>query len=223
MIFILGEGGSGKTTLSFDILDRERKEGLPRAVILAPDRTNPRMDPLDFTTDGDGDIDEMAQTFRDSKTDLLVIMENENPRIFEELRRKNEDGAPFYPIIMGDDMGAMLGETEMKRAFKAFVRNIRSRQQIVMLSTHRVVDDLPANAHMVTKWILWVGPMASVGEADKLYEMGNIRTVMDRETFREKIAALPVYNWKLKNQDAILAVKQPNMSQPPPPKALPQK
>lgn len=182
VIVILGQGGSGKTTLAFDLLDSWYKGH--RAVVVAPSVTHPRMRGLPIVASPRG----MPAAHR-----VLYVVRDTVP--WDELER--------VPLLLLDDIAAFPERDH--DALERFIRGCRWRGQWVLITTHRIQRDLPRVTGAVARRVYYVGPLADRKEALELYYRSTLGGRMDAEAFCALLLGLRKYDYRAKNaQNSVL-------------------
>ena len=219
-MLVIGQGRSGKSGFCFEYIDESGKahkvEGgqSEKWIILAPDITHERMIPLDKITDSDSPDEsfkeKISRAYQESKTHLLIHCVNENEELFEILSSDEFYGAKIY----GDDIATLLSTPELKKSFKRYLRKVGWKNQILLLSSHRLTDDLPTVASLLVREVYWVGPLADKDEVTNLYRKGNLAGAMTEKQLGEKLAVQTKFPWwekgptfEQKQVGAVTAIK----------------
>jgi len=211
VIILIGEGKSGKTTLALDFCDNiammemfnHKAPKYHKAILVTPQESNPRfvMPPphgeFDFIVDH-------GQSFKDAykraSGHLRIIVNEERADLFKRL----ED----YPIVLLDELTLLISENESEKAFKKFCRNVRSREQTIIITTHRLLDDLPPVVRgELCRKLIQVGPVRDRQKQRVLYNHGNIAGAIGFESFCQSMERLEPYNYQRKNKNGWYIVK----------------
>ena len=184
---LIGEGKSGKTTLAVDFCDALQI----KAVIIAPQMSNPRFFEFDHVVDHGQDFQD---AYDKSIGHLLVKVTEARSDLFKRLEG--------FPVVLFDEITLLIDNSKCEEAFKKFARNIRSRDQKVFVTTHRLKDDLPPVVRgEVARKLIQVGPLFDTQKQHDLYDAGNIAGHITFKGFAESLERMKPYSWKEKNKD----------------------
>jgi hypothetical protein len=196
-LLIIGLGGSGKTTLAGHSTEKESR------VIVAPDITNPWMAKIPRVGDSDETLNKLDVYMKRAGKDLLIILENDNPRVFDALAKY----ARGKTVILDDIATFLEGNYQMQAAFKKFLRKIRWAHIRLVITTHRAVGDIPPVGRLLMKEIYWVGPLGEEEDAKGVFSLRSSTLHPDFAGFFEKVKKLVPYNYKTRNfKEAVIVV-----------------